>query len=60
MEVFLLRGRSEKEMDGLDRSQGFQIVRTEPNICWAGGWIFTRGCESESGKQEVIVRQNRK
>ena len=45
MEVFLLRGRSETEMDGLDRFLGFLIVRTEPNICWKGGWIFTRGFE---------------
>ena len=46
MELFLLRGRSEKEMDGLDRFLGFEIVRTEPNICWGGGWIFTRGCQT--------------
>ena len=47
MGVYLLRGRSEKEMDGLDRFLGFEIVRTEGNICWVGGWILTRGCQSE-------------
>ena len=47
MGVYLLRGRSEKEMDGLDRFLGFQIVRTGSNVCWKGGRIFTRGCQSE-------------
>ena len=47
MEVFLLRGRSEKEMDGLDRFLGFQIVRTEPNICWKGHLGFSMRCQIE-------------
>ena len=47
MQVFLLRGRSEKEMDGLDRFLGFEIVRTEPNICWKGHGGFSMRCQSE-------------
>ena len=47
MEVFLLRGRSEKEMDGLDRFLGFEIVRTEGNICWKGAGGFSMRCQSE-------------
>ena len=47
MEVFLLRGRSEKEMDGLDRFLGFEIVRTEGNICWKGAGGFSMRCGSE-------------
>ena len=46
MEVYLLRGRSEKEMDGLDRFLGFQIVRAGGNDCWIGAWGFARGCEA--------------
>ena len=47
MEVYLLRGRSEKEMDGLDRFLGFEIVRTEGNICWKGAGGFSMRCGSE-------------
>ena len=42
-------------MEGLDRFLESQIVRAGGNVCWIGAGGFTRGCESESGKQEVVV-----
>ena len=47
-------------MGGLDCFLWSQIVRAGGNVCLKGAGGFARGCESESGKQEVIVRQNRK
>ena len=52
---YLLTDCSEKEMEGLDRFLWSQIVRAGGNVCWIGAGGFTRGCESESGKQEVVV-----
>ena len=43
----LLSGRSEKEMDGLDRFLGFEIVRAGGNDCWIGAGGFSRRCQSE-------------
>ena len=43
---YLLKDRSEKEMEGLDRFLGFQIVRTGGNVCLKGAGGFAKGCES--------------
>ena len=60
MELFLLRGRSEKEMDGLDRFLGFEIVRAGGNDCWIGAGGFARGCDSQcQAKPEVAVRKRK-